>query len=80
MTRSTSDLLTFGTAFGRYKFKRMPYGIHSASEIFHLEISKIIAGCEGAVNSQDNIIVWNFGEKPRKFMINAWRKSLQKPE
>ena len=28
------DLLTFGTAFGRYKFKRMPYGINSASEVF----------------------------------------------
>ncbi|CAB4018481.1 Hypothetical predicted protein [Paramuricea clavata] len=54
----TSDLLTFGTAFGRYKFKRMPYGIHSASEIFQLEISKIIAGCDGAANSQDDIIVW----------------------
>ena len=54
----TSDLLTFGTTFGRYKFKRMPYGIHSASEIFQLEISKIIAGCEGSINSQDDIIVW----------------------
>lgn len=31
---STSDLLTFGKAFGRYKFKRMPYGIQSASEVF----------------------------------------------
>ena len=30
----SSGLLTFGTMFGRYKFKRMPYGIHSASEIF----------------------------------------------
>ena len=40
----SSDLLTFGTMFGRYKFKRMPCGIHSASEIFQLEISKIISG------------------------------------
>ena len=38
----SSDLLTFGTAFGRYKFKRMPYGIHSASKVFQKEISKII--------------------------------------
>ena len=30
----SSDLLTFATVFGRYKFKRMPFGIHSASEIF----------------------------------------------
>ncbi|XP_046840119.1 uncharacterized protein K02A2.6-like [Xenia sp. Carnegie-2017] len=55
---STSDLLTFGTAFGRYRFKRMRYRIHSASEIFLLQISKIIAGCEGCANSQDDMIVW----------------------
>ena len=36
----------------------MPYGIHSASEIFQLEISKIISGLEGCANSQDDIIVW----------------------
>ena len=54
----SSDLLTFATTFGRYKFKRMPYGIHSASEIFQLEISKIIEGIEGVANSQDDIIIW----------------------
>ena len=46
----SSDLLTFGTMFGGYKFKRMPYGIHSASEILELEISKIIFGLEGCAN------------------------------
>ena len=54
----SSDLLTFATTFGRYKFKRMPYGIHSASEIFQLEISKIIEGIDGVANSQDDIIIW----------------------
>ena len=44
--------------FGRYKFKRMPYSIRSASEIFQLEISKIISGLGGCANSQDDIIVW----------------------
>ena len=30
----SSNLLTFGTPSGRYRFKRLPYGIHSASEVF----------------------------------------------
>ena len=54
----SSDLLTFATTFGRYKFKRMPYGIHSASELFQLEISKIIEGISGVANSQNDIIIW----------------------
>ena len=32
--RERSNLLTFGTTIGRFYFKRLPYGIHSASEVF----------------------------------------------
>ena len=31
----SSKLTTFNTPFGRYRFPRMPFGIHSAQEIFH---------------------------------------------
>ena len=30
----SSKLLTFNTPFGQHRFKRMPYGLHSASEVF----------------------------------------------
>ena len=33
----SSHLLAFGTPLGRYHFKRLPYGIHSASEVFQQE-------------------------------------------
>ena len=32
--RESSKLLTFGTSIGRFRFKRLPYGMHSASEVF----------------------------------------------
>ncbi len=54
----SADLLTFGTPFGRYRFKRLPFGIHSASEVFQVEIASIIADIPGCANSQDDIIVW----------------------
>ena len=54
----SSKLLTFATPFGRFKYKRLPFGIHSASEIFQQNVAEIIEGCEGARNSQDDIIVW----------------------
>ena len=50
----STDLLTFGTHFGRYKFMRMPFGIHSASEIFQREIGKIVADLEGVSHLQDD--------------------------
>ena len=54
----SSRLITFATPFGRYRFKRLPFGIHSASEIFQVEIANLIAGIQGTANLQDDIIVW----------------------
>ena len=52
-------LLAFGTPLGRYHLKRLPYGIHSASEVFQREITSIIIlDVTGSANSQDDIIVW----------------------
>ena len=50
----SSKLLTFATPFGRYRFKRFTFGIHSASQVFQLNISDITEACEGARNSQDD--------------------------
>ena len=49
----SSDLLTFGTPFGWYCFKRLPFGIHSASEVFQAEVASIIENIPGCANSQD---------------------------
>jgi hypothetical protein len=54
----SSKLLTFNTPFGRYRFKRLPFGIHSASEVFQARVSEIIEGIKGAKNSQDDILIW----------------------
>ena len=54
----SASLLTFGTPFGCYRFKRLPFGIHSASEVFQVDVANIIAGIEGCTNSQDDIMVW----------------------
>ena len=51
----SSNLLAFGPPFGRYRFKRLPFGIHS---VFQAEIASIIADLPGFANSQDDIIVW----------------------
>ena len=47
----SSKLLTFPTPFGRLRFKRLPFGIHSASEVFQQDMEEIIEGCEGARNN-----------------------------
>ena len=35
ITKEASELTTFATPFGRYKFLRLPFGLSCAPEIFH---------------------------------------------
>ena len=58
LDEESSKLLTFDSPFGRYQFLRMPYGIHSASDVCQQKIAHIIDGIDGASNSQDDIIIW----------------------
>ena len=54
----SSKLLTYNTPFGRFKFKQLPFGIHSASEICQEAIVRVIEGVDNCANEQDDIIIW----------------------
>lgn len=53
----SSELCTFITPFGRYMFKRLPYGLSNAPEIFQHYINNLIDGLEGTVAYIDDILV-----------------------
>ena len=67
----SASLLTFGTPFGCYRFKRLPFGIHSASEVFQVEVANIIAGIEGCTNSKDDIMVWGSSKEEHDQRLRA---------
>lgn len=41
------DITTFITSRGLFRFKRLPFGLVSAPEIFQKVMDEILAGCEG---------------------------------
>ena len=53
----TSRLLTFATPFGRFRFKRLPFGVSSAPEEFHRIIAETLEGIEGVVVYIDDIFI-----------------------
>ena len=57
-TEESSKLCTFNTPLGRYRFKRIPFGIVSASEVFQKAVSEMIEDIEGAVSIIDDILIW----------------------
>ena len=68
-------MLTFGTTIVRFCFKRSPYCINSASEVFQKTVSSVIFDIEGSANSQDDIVIW---EKTLAEHDNRLRRVLLK--
>lgn len=47
LNEESRDAMVFLTARGLYRFKRMPFGLVSAPEVFQKTMDRILAGCEG---------------------------------
>jgi hypothetical protein len=47
LDEASSLLCTFNTPHGRYKFKRLPFGIKSVPEVFQKHMKQLLEGLEG---------------------------------
>lgn len=57
LDEESQELTTFITPFGRFCYKRLPFGINSGPEIFHREMSHILAGIPGVIVDIDDVLV-----------------------
>ena len=58
LSESCQKLTTFITPFGRYYFKRLPFGICSAPEHFQRRMSAILAGHDGVLCHMDDVFIF----------------------
>ena len=58
LDEESSLLTTFNTLFGRYRFTRMPFGIHSAQEVFQKAMDMAFEGINGCKSIIDDMLVW----------------------
>ena len=56
-------------------WKRMPFGIAPASQIFQKRLEQVLRGLEGVRNIHDDIIVWGDGE-PTEEAIDSHDRRL----
>ena len=57
LDEESSYLTTFNSPFGRYRFKRMPFGLKMSQDIFQAKIDQTFEGCEGVVGIADDIVI-----------------------
>ena len=82
LNEKSSEMCTFNTAFGRYQYLRLPFGISSAPEIYHRVIHTLFAHLEGVDTLMDDIIVWGSNKEEHdkrleKVMETAQRVGLK---
>ena len=58
LDEESSYLTTMNTPFGRYRFTRLPFGVHSAQEVFHKRINQCFEDIERIDTDIDDILVW----------------------
>ena len=57
LSEESAKMTTFITPFGRYMFRRLPYGISSAPEHFQKRMDKELTGLQGVLCHMDDILV-----------------------
>lgn len=70
-------LTTFITLFGRYCYKRLPFGISSAPEHFQRRLTQILSRLEGTVCHADDILVFGSTRGQHDQRLNRVLERLQ---
>ncbi|KAI5720179.1 hypothetical protein M8J77_003057 [Diaphorina citri] len=75
LDEESAKLCTFGTMFGRYCFKKAPFGLASIPEVFGKKVSQIFSDIEGVEVYFDDIIVAGYDDEEHDELL---RKVLEK--
>jgi hypothetical protein len=62
LTESSSYLTTFNTPYGRYRFKRLPFGLVCAQDVFQRKVDETFGDLRGVTGIADDIVVVGYKE------------------
>lgn len=54
LDKESTKLCTFNTPFGRYAWKRLPFGLKSSPEVFQKQLIQALEGLEGVLICADS--------------------------
>ena len=82
VTEESSFLYTFNSPFGRFRFKRMPFGISCAGEVAQKMVEKHFRDISGALPVFDDIIIGGKSEEEhdlilRKVLTRARERNIK---
>ncbi len=76
LSERSSKLTTFVTPFGRFRFKRLPFGISSAPEVFQREMSRLLDGLPGVICLMDDVLIFGVSQAEHDSRLAAVLQKL----
>ena len=58
LDEESTHLCTVATPFGRYSFRRLPFGVSCAPEIFHAKVAQLFEQVQGVRVFMADIVIW----------------------
>lgn len=82
LSESSQELTTFRTPFGRYCFRRLPFGLCISQDAFQEHMDRIIQQCEGCTGISDDVVIYGRSEEEhderlRAFLLVARKEGLK---
>ncbi len=77
LEEGSQELTTFITPFGRYCFRRLPFGVTSAPEIFIRKMIEVLDGLDGVFVYMDDILVYGSDAKEHDRRLANVLKTLE---
>ncbi|CAB4035596.1 Retrovirus-related Pol poly [Paramuricea clavata] len=71
LEEESRSVTTFCTHEGLYRYKRLPFGISSASEVFQNVLQQSLQGLHGVRNIADDLIVWGKSQEEHDRNLEA---------
>ena len=62
LDEESSDLTTFVTPYGRYRWRVLPFGLSTSPEIFQRHVFQNVCDLDGVVNVADDLLVYGKGK------------------
>ena len=77
LDEESSYLTTFNSPIGRYRFKRMPFGLKMSQDVFQSKIDQTFEGCNGVVGIADDIVVFGKTAEEHDGNLNGMMERCQ---
>ena len=76
LDQESSLLTTFSTPHGRYRWRRLPFGLTVSSEIFQKRVDQVLDRLDGILDITDDILIYGVGTTEQEANEDHDRKLL----